>query len=109
MGYKILKIYDVIQSDPRLHTIQERLVVNHIMGFQNNNQCCFSSDGYVAYFLGSNEAKARETINALAARGIIKLWYPKTTNTRMLSVILPGDEQLDCESLNDIFNLTEEF
>ena len=109
MSYKILKIYDVIQSDPRLQSLHERLLVNHIMGFQNNGQCCFSSDGYISYFLACNEAKSREVINSLVARGIVRLWYPKTTNTRMLSVILPNDEQLDCESLNDIFNLTEEF
>ena len=109
MSYKILKIYDVVQTDPRLNTLQERLVVNHILFFQNNGQCCMSSNNYIAYFLACNEFKAQEVLNALASRGIIKLWYPSASNKRMLSVILPGDEQMDCESLNDIFNLTEEF
>jgi hypothetical protein len=109
MAYKVIKFYEHIMNDHRLKTLQEKVIVNHIWGFQVEDKCTFSSDATIACLIASNEFETRQIIQSLVNRGIVLLRYPKNSSTRYLVVATPG-ELIECARDNqdfDIFDYTE--
>jgi hypothetical protein len=109
MSYKVIKFYEHIMNDPRLKTLQEKIIVNHIWGFQVDQKCTFSSDATIAILIASNEFETRQIIQSLVNRGIVLLRYPKNSSTRYLVVATAG-ELIECAKDHqdfDIFDYTE--
>jgi hypothetical protein len=109
MSYKVIKFYDHVMNDPRLKTLQEKIIVNHIWGFQVDEKCTFSSDATIARLIASSEFETRQIIQSLVNRGIVLLRYPKSSSTRFLVVATPA-ELIECARDNqdfDIFNEVE--
>lgn len=106
MAYKVIKFFDHIMNDHRLKTLQEKIIINHIWGFQIEDRCTFSSDATIANLIASSEFETRQIIQSLVKRGIVLLRYPKNSSTRFLVVATPG-ELIECARDNqdfDIFN-----
>lgn len=100
--YKILKIYDHVMNDTRL-SLEEKVLVNHIWSFQIDGKCCFTSNSSLSWFISSYEGHVNDLIFSLKARGIVRIWYPKNSNTRMLSIIT--GEETGCEIEGDLFEI----
>lgn len=103
--YTLLKIYDDVMTDPRLRSLEERLIVSHILQFQLEGKCCFTSNSRIGRFLGRDEAFVSETIFSLSKRNIVRITRAISGTARILSVVTPADI-LDCASGEqlDIFN-----
>ena len=97
MTYSILKIYKDVMIDQRLKSLEEKILVNHILGFQNDGKCCFSSNSYISGLLDKQQDYVVDLIASLCKRKIIKWQSPVSSKTRMLSVIF-NNQTLDCES-----------
>lgn len=109
MAYKVIKFYEHIMNDHRLKTLQEKIILNHIWGFQIEDRCTFSSDATIARLIASTEFETRQIIQSLVDRGIVLLRYPKNSSTRFLVVSTPG-ELIECAKDHedfDIFDYTE--
>jgi hypothetical protein len=103
MSYTILKIYDEVLQDPRLRSLEEKLIVSHILQFQNEGKNCFTSNARIARFLDRSEDFVHQTIFSLSKRGIVRLKQNKGT-ARMLQIVTPGSI-LECAEAQqkDIF------
>jgi hypothetical protein len=109
MGYKVIKFYEHIMNDHRLKSLQEKIILNHIWGFQVEDKCTFSSDSTIANLIATSEFETRQIIQSLVKRGIVLLRYPKNSSTRYLVIATPG-ELIECAKDNqdfDIFDYTE--
>jgi hypothetical protein len=109
MSYKVIKFYEHIMNDRRLKTLQEKVIVNHIWGFQVDDKCTFSSDATIANLIAASEFETTQIIQSLVNRGIVLRRYPKNSSTRFLVVATPG-ELIECARDNqdfDIFNEVE--
>jgi len=109
MAYKVIKFYEHIMNDHRLKTLQEKIILNHIWGFQVEDKCTFSSDATIANLIAATEFEARLVIQSLVKRGIVLVRYPKNSSTRYL-VIATAGELIECARDNqdfDIFDYTE--
>jgi hypothetical protein len=109
MSYKVIKFYEHVMNDNRLKSLQEKVIVNHIWGFQLEDKCTFSSDSTIANLIAASEFETRQIIQSLVKRGIVLLRYPKNSSTRFLVVATPG-ELIECAKDNqdfDIFNEVE--
>jgi hypothetical protein len=109
MSYKVIKFYDEVLTDPRLRSLEEKIIVCHILGFQNEGKCTFSSDSTIGRLIARSEAETYKIIQSLVKRGIVLLRYPKNSSTRYLVIATPG-ELIECAKDNqdfDIFNYTE--
>jgi hypothetical protein len=105
MSYKVIKFFDDVMSDPRLRSLEEKIIVNHILGFQNEGKCTFSSDATIGRLICRSEAETYQLILSLANRNIIKPTYPNNGTARFLSVVTSGSIILDCHNDNmDIFS-----
>ena len=104
MSYKVIKFFDHVMDDHRLKTIQEKIIVNHIWGFQVDNKCTFSSDATIARLIASSEFETRQIIQSLVKRGILLIRYPKTSSTRFLVVATPG-ELIECAREHQDFDI----
>ena len=103
--YKIIKIYPEVMSDPRLRSLEEKLIVCHILGLQNDNKCVFSSDAHIGGLIARSEAEAYQLILSLSNRNIIKPTYPRNGTARFLNIVTPGTIIQDCGNDNlDIFS-----
>jgi len=105
MGYLMLKIFPEIMSDPRLRSLEERLILCHLWDFQVQGKHCFTSNARIASFLACSEAFVDQTIFSLTKRGIIQCKRSNASTTRMLSVVTPGSiiEEAEADDL-DIFS-----
>jgi hypothetical protein len=102
--YKIIKIYPDVMSDPRLRSLEEKLVVCHILGFQNEGKCVFTSDRAIGGLLCLSEHETYELILSLVKRNIVRCTYPNNGTSRFLSIVTPGTIIEDCAQNNsDIF------
>jgi len=111
MSYKVIKFYEHIMDDHRLKSLQEKVIVNHIWGFQVDGKCTFSSDATIARLIAATEFETRQIIQSLVDRGIVLLRYPKNSSARMLVVVTPG-ELIECAREHedfDIFDYTDSF
>ena len=109
MGYKTIKFFEHIMNDNRLKTLQEKVIVNHIWGFQVDQKCTFTADSTIANLIAATEYETRQIIQSLVNRGIVLRRYPKNSSTRYLVIATPG-ELIECAKDNqdfDIFNYTE--
>lgn len=106
MNYKIIKIYQHIQEDPTLLSLEEKLIVNHIWSFQTDSRCCFSGDDYLGGMLATTPSRARGIINGLANRGKVKIHMAPGSTARMLSIPNTGEPD-PCEQEIDIFGDVE--
>jgi hypothetical protein len=105
MSYKVIKFFDEVMSDPRLRSLEEKIIVNHILGFQNEGKCTFSSDATIGRLIDRSEAQTYQLILSLANRNIIKPTYPNSGTARFLSVVTSGTIIQDCADNNlDIFS-----
>lgn len=105
MGYKIIKFFDEVMTDPRLRSLEEKIIVNHVLGFQNEGKCTFSSDATISRLICRSEAETYALILSLANRNIVKPTYPSNGTARFLSVVTPGTIIQDCGNDNlDIFS-----
>lgn len=105
MSYKVIKFYDEVMTDPRLRSLEEKIIVNHILAFQNDGKCTFSSDATISRLICISEAETYKLILSLANRNIVKPTYPRNGTARFLSVVTPGSIIVDCENDNlDIFS-----
>ncbi len=105
MSYKILKIYPEVMSDPRLRSLEEKLIVCHILGLQNEGKCVFSSDAHIGGLICRSEAETYQLILSLANRNIIKPSYPSNGTARFLSVVTSATIIQDCGNEHlDIFS-----
>jgi hypothetical protein len=104
MGYKIIKIFPDVMSDPRLRSLEEKIIVCHILGFQREDKCVFSTDSHIGFLIARSENETRELILSLAKRGIIKLTYPTNGTARFISIKTP-DDTIQCGDDTDIFEL----
>lgn len=103
--FTIVKIYDEVLQDSRLRSLEEKLIVSHILQFQNEGKCCFVTNSRFGRFLDRDETFVSQTIFSLSDRGIIKITYPKSGGARFLSVIT-SEEDSDCHSdYLDLFHL----
>ena len=102
--YKVIKFYDHIMNDHRLKTLQEKVIVNHVWGFQVDQKCTFSSDATIALLIASTEFETRQIIQSLVKRGILLLRYPKNSSTRFLVVVTPG-ELIECAKEHEDFDI----
>ena len=103
--YKVLKIYPEVMSDPRLRSLEEKLIVCHILGFQNEGKCVFTSDAAIGRLVCISEAEAYQLILSLSNRNIIKPTYPRNGTARFLNIVTPGTIIQDCGNDNlDIFS-----
>lgn len=102
--FTLLKIYEDVIDDPRLRSLEEKLIVSHILQFQNEGKCCFTSNARIGRFLSRDEGFVSETIFSLSKRGIIRITRPIGGSGRILTVVTPGDI-LDCAKgdMLDIF------
>ena len=107
MGYKILKIYDDVMQDPRLKSLEERIIINHILGFQQDNKCVFSTNAHIARLTALSEHEVQELIISLDRRKIIRIHWPTNGTARQLAVRLPGAPETFCEP-GDIFDIYSE-
>ena len=107
MGYKILKIYDDVMQDPRLKSLEERIIINHILGFQQDNKCVFSTNAHIARLTALSEHEVQELIISLDRRKIIRIHWPTNGTARQLAVRLPGEPETFCEP-GDIFDIYSE-
>ena len=102
--YKILKIYPDVMSDPRLRSLEEKLIVCHILGFQNEGKCVFTSDRAIGGLVCLSEHETHELIISLAKRNIVRCTYPNNGTARFLSIVNSGTIIEDCAPNNtDIF------
>ncbi len=103
MSYTLLKIYDEVLSDPRLRSLEEKLIVSHILQFQNEGKNCFTSNARIGRFLDRSEDFVHQTIFSLVKRGIVCVKQNKGT-ARILEIVTPGSilECAESESI-DIF------
>jgi hypothetical protein len=105
MTYKIIKFFDEVMTDPRLRSLEEKIIVNHVLGFQNEGKCTFSSDATISRLICRSEAETYQLILSLANRNIVKPTYPRNGTARFLSVVTPGSIIQDCGNDNlDIFS-----
>jgi hypothetical protein len=105
MSYKVIKFYDEVMSDPRLRSLEEKIIINHILGFQNEGKCTFSSDATIGRLIDRSEHETYQLILSLANRNIIKPTYPMNGTARFLSVVTSGTIIQDCADNNlDIFS-----
>lgn len=103
--YKIIKIYPEVMSDPRLRSLEEKLIVCHILGFQNEGKCVFTSDGAIGRLVCYSEHETYQTILSLVNRNIVRCTYPTNGTARFLSIVTPGTIIQDCVDNNlDIFS-----
>lgn len=100
--YKIIKIFPDVMSDPRLRSLEERIIVCHIVGFAMEDKCTFSTDAHIGFLIGRSDHETHDLIHSLAKRGIIKLTYPNNGTARFLSVKTP-DDTIQCGNDVDIF------
>ena len=107
MSYKILKIYPDVMQDPRLKSLEERVVVCHILGFQQDNKCVFSTNAHISILTGLHEHEVQELIISLDRRKIIRIHWPTNGTARQLAVRLPGEPETFCEP-GDIFDIYSE-
>ena len=92
-------------TDPRLRSLEEKIIVCHILAFQNDGKCVFSSDSTISRLICRSEAETYQLILSLANRNIIKPTYPSNGTARFLSVVTPGSIIQDCGNDNlDIFS-----
>lgn len=92
-------------SDPRLRSLEEKLIVCHILGLQNDGKCVFSTDAHIAGLIARSEAETYQLILSLANRNIVKPTYPTNGSSRFLSVVTSGTIIQDCADNNlDIFS-----
>lgn len=109
MSYKVIKFFDHIMNDHRLKSLQEKIILNHIWGYQVEEKCTFSSDAHIARLIAATEFETRQIIQSLVNRGIVLLRYPKNSSTRYLVIATPG-ELIECAKDNqdfDIFDYSE--
>ena len=105
MSYKIIKFYDEVMTDPRLRSLEEKIIVNHVLGFQNEGKCVFSSDATISRLICRTEAETYQLILSLANRNIIKPSYPSNGSSRFLNIVTPGTIIDDCANQDmDIFS-----
>jgi hypothetical protein len=105
MTYKIIKFFDEVMTDPRLRSLEEKIIVNHVLGFQNEGKCTFSSDATISRLICRSEVETYQLILSLANRNIVKPTYPSNGTARFLSVVTPGSIIQDCGNDNlDIFS-----
>ena len=107
MSYKILKIYPDVMQDPRLKLLEERIIVCHILGFQLDNKCVFSTNAHIARLTALSEHEVQELIISLDRRKIIRIHWPTNGTARQLAVRLPGAPESFCEP-GDIFDIYSE-
>lgn len=100
--YTVLKIYNDIMQDSRLKSLEEKIIINHIFGFQAAQKCCFSSNSFISSITCLSTGEVQEILQDLKSRKIIRIKFAGGTNTRMLSVIVPGQEEVEC-AVDDIF------
>jgi hypothetical protein len=101
MAYKIVKFYDEVMDDPRLRTLEEKIIVNHILAFVNDGKCVFTSDRAIGRLIDRSEHETYELILSLVNRNIVRCTYPSNGTARFLSLVNPGTIIDDCHS-NDI-------
>lgn len=89
-------------EDSRL-SLEEKIILNHVWSFQAEGKCCFTSNYVLSWFIGSYEGHVNNLIIGLRDRGIVRIWYPKNSNRRILSIIT--GEETYCEFEDDIFQL----
>jgi hypothetical protein len=105
MAYKVIKFYEEVLTDPRLRSLEEKIIVCHILGFQNEGKCVFSSDAAIGRLICRSEAETYQLILSLANRNIIKPSYPSNGTARFLSVVTSSTIIQDCADNNlDIFS-----
>lgn len=107
MSYKILKIYDDVMQDPRLKSLEERIILNHILGFQRDGKCVFSTNAHIARLTALSEHEVHELIISLAKRKIISIQHSTNGTARQLVVRIPGVQDEFCAP-QDIFDLYTE-
>lgn len=104
MDYRMVKLYKDIVFDVRLQSLEEKVIVSYIWEWQEKGKCCFASDAFFCSLTGRSAHEIRDVILSLAKRKIVRLTYPMTTTTRMLSVIGYGlNDAPDCSQDMDIF------
>jgi hypothetical protein len=101
MSYKIIKLYDHVIDDPRLKTLEERLVVSYVWSWQVQDKCCFVYDAFLSRITSLNESDLYKLLTSLQKRRILKINW---VNTRTLSIIVDGEES-PCGDDTDIFEL----
>ena len=109
MSYKVIKFYEHIMNDHRLKSLEEKIILNHIWGYQVDQKCTFSSDAHIARLIAASEFETHQIIQSLVKRGIVLVRYPKNSSTRYL-VIATAGELIECARDNqdfDIFDYTE--
>ena len=105
MSYKVIKFYDEVLTDPRLRSLEEKIIVCHILAFQNDHKCVFTSDATISQLVCLSEHQTHELILSLAKRNIIKLTHPKNGTARFLNIVTPGTIIDDCANQDmDIFS-----
>jgi hypothetical protein len=105
MSYKVIKFFDDVMSDPRLRSLEEKIIVNHILGFQNEGKCTFSSDASIGRLICRSEHETYQLILSLANRNIVKPTYPNNGTARFLSVVTSATIIQDCGNDHlDIFS-----
>ena len=99
MGYKILKLYDHVMQDPRLKSLEEKMIVSYVWSWQVQDKCCFAYDGFLSSLTCLNESDLYKLLKSLQSRRILNInWL----GTRVISVIT-GEEEIDCGKDVDIF------
>lgn len=102
--YRMVKLFKEIMFDVRLETLEEKVIVSYIWDWQVKGKCCFASDEFLCNLTGRSAHENRNVILSLAQRKIVRITYPITTSTRMLSVIGYGLHDVpDCSPDMDIF------
>ena len=103
--YKIIKIYPDVMSDSRLRSLEEKLIVCHILGFQNEGKFLFTSDGAIGRLVCLSEHEVYQLIISLVNRNIVRCTFPTNGTARFLSIVTPGTIIQDCaDNSMDIFS-----
>lgn len=95
------RIYSDVLEDGGVQNITEVLILSHIIQFENDGKCCFSSNEFFAYWLRLTEGEVEYMLRSLEKRGRIKITKALTGTARMIATVRP--EVHNCQ-ISDIFD-----
>jgi hypothetical protein len=104
-GYILVRIDPFIWNNTDLN-MYEKLILNLIYGFTDQNKCCELSNEWIAYKFGLDAQLVNDVLELMERRGIIKIAPARASFPRRMSVNLP-DMISPCLGIEDA-EFTEE-
>ena len=93
-NFILMRVDPFIWQNPDMN-LYEKLILNLIFGFTNQNKCCELTNEWIANKFGFEVKLVDDVITLLYRRGIINLYDATLTYPRKMSVNLP-DQQCPC-------------